>query len=122
MTHDTSSSFPGLLGLLIIGLSTIFHFVFIAGSRGLVIWPLAGKRCRMIPIRIPYLEIRKVEEGVFSGELLYGLWCYYFCFSASDLSYLIKFAPSMFGNLKIYSRTFALGERFFYFYWYNRTI
>ena len=32
MTHDTSSSFPGLLGLLIIGLSTIFHFVFIAGA------------------------------------------------------------------------------------------
>lgn len=43
MTHDTSSFFPGLLGLLIVGLSTIFHFVFIVGA-GIRYFVLSRKR------------------------------------------------------------------------------
>ena len=43
MTHDTSSFFPGLLGLLIVGLSTIFHFVFIVGA-GISYFVLSRKR------------------------------------------------------------------------------
>lgn len=37
-----------------------------------------------------------------------------FLFVRSDLSYLIKIYSSMFGNLKIYSRTFALASVFYF--------